>query len=47
LLGDLGFRLDLETTAIPAEYEEREEPCMRGDSSVSSIREINGAAEVG
>jgi hypothetical protein len=46
LLGDLGFRLDLENTATPEEYEEREEPSMRGDSRASSTRVVNGAAEV-
>jgi hypothetical protein len=44
LLGDLGFRLDLENTATPEEYDEREETSMREDSS--STRVINGAAEV-
>jgi hypothetical protein len=46
LPGDLGFRLDLENTAIPAEYEEREEPSMREDASASSTREINVVAEL-
>jgi hypothetical protein len=46
LLGDLGFRLDLENTATPEEHEEREEPSMREDSRASSTRVINSAAEV-
>jgi hypothetical protein len=46
LLGDLGFRLDLENTATPEEYEERDKPSMIGDSRARSTRVINGAAEV-
>jgi hypothetical protein len=46
LLGDLGFRLDLENTATPEEYEERDKPSMRGDYKTRSTRGINGAAEV-